>query len=56
MPNHLSRPAICPLPASPRCSVGDDGLGKTTFVRNLFAAYASDVDFPVDDASARGAS
>lgn len=35
--------------------VGDDGLGKTTFVRNLFAAYASDVDFPVADASGHGA-
>jgi septin family protein len=35
--------------------VGEDGLGKTTFVRNLFAAYASDVDFPVADASAPGA-
>ena len=35
--------------------VGDDGLGKTTFVRNLFAAYASDVDFPGADASAVGA-
>lgn len=35
--------------------VGDDGVGKTTFVRNLFAAYASDVDFPVADASGAGA-
>lgn len=31
--------------------VGENGLGKTTLVRNLFAAYASDVDFPVADAS-----
>ena len=29
--------------------VGEDGLGKTTFVRNLFAAYATDVEFPVAD-------
>jgi septin family protein len=36
--------------------LGDDGLGKTTFIRNLFAAYASDVDFPVADASGHGAS
>ncbi len=36
--------------------VGDDGLGKTTFTRNLFAAYASDVDFPVADASCHNAS
>jgi hypothetical protein len=37
--------------------VGEDGLGRTTLVlvRNLFAAYASDVDFPVADASAPGA-
>jgi hypothetical protein len=35
--------------------VGDDGLGKTTFVRNLFAAFAKDPDFPVADASGEGA-
>ena len=34
--------------------VGDDGLGKTTFVRNLFAAYAADVNFPVADATGEG--
>ena len=31
--------------------VGETGLGKTTFVRNLFAAYARDASFPVNDAS-----
>lgn len=31
--------------------VGESGLGKTTFVRNLFAAYAKDASFPVNDAS-----
>ncbi|KAI3438983.1 hypothetical protein D9Q98_001397 [Chlorella vulgaris] len=31
--------------------VGESGLGKTTFVRNLFAAYARDASFPVNDAS-----
>ena len=31
--------------------VGEAGLGKTTFVRNLFAAYARDSSFPVSDAS-----
>lgn len=31
--------------------VGESGLGKTTFVRNLFAAYAKDPNFPVNDAS-----
>jgi len=36
--------------------VGDDGLGKTTFTRNLFAAYAANIDFPVADASGHGAS
>nr|BAD42341.1 CDC10 cell division cycle 10 homolog [Nannochloris bacillaris] len=36
--------------------VGDDGLGKTTFIRNLFAAYAANIDFPVADASGHGAS
>lgn len=27
------------------------GLGKTTFIRNLFAAYARDASFPINDAS-----
>ena len=32
--------------------VGESGLGKTTFVRNLFAPYAKTPDFPVADATA----
>lgn len=35
--------------------VGESGLGKTTFVRNLFAAYAMDPNFPVNDAGAKDA-
>lgn len=31
--------------------VGEDGLGRTTFTRNLFAAYARDASFPINDAS-----
>ena len=34
--------------------VGEAGLGKTTFVRNLFAAYARDPSFPVLDARGAG--
>ncbi|PRW59161.1 septin GTPase [Chlorella sorokiniana] len=30
--------------------VGESGLGKTTFIRNLFAAYARDASFPINDA------
>ena len=33
---------------------GEAGLGKTTFVRNLFAAYARDPSFPVLDAHGGG--
>lgn len=32
--------------------VGECGMGKTTFVRNLFAAYAQSADLTVHDASA----
>ena len=35
--------------------VGESGLGKTTFVRNLFAAFARDASFPINDASAPNA-
>uniref|UniRef100_A0A1D1ZRQ5 Septin-type G domain-containing protein n=1 Tax=Auxenochlorella protothecoides TaxID=3075 RepID=A0A1D1ZRQ5_AUXPR len=35
--------------------VGEAGVGKTTFIKNLFAAYASDPKFPVADTPARGA-
>lgn len=35
--------------------VGESGLGKTTFVRNLFAAYARDASFPINDASVSNA-
>ncbi len=31
--------------------VGESGLGKTTFIRNMFAPYAGSPDFPVKDAS-----
>jgi septin 7 len=32
--------------------IGESGLGKTTFIRNLFAAYAQDPNLIVNDASA----
>lgn len=31
--------------------VGENGLGRTTFIKNLFAPYAGDPNFPVKDAS-----
>lgn len=31
--------------------IGDNGLGKTTFTHNLFAAYASNMEFSIADAS-----
>lgn len=31
--------------------VGESGMGKTTFIKNLFAAYAQDPDLKVNDAS-----
>ncbi|PSC73238.1 septin-7-like isoform X11 [Micractinium conductrix] len=34
---------------------GEAGLGRTTFVRNLFCSYARDASFPVNDASAPNA-
>lgn len=32
--------------------VGESGLGKTTFIQNMFAAYSQDATLPVNDASA----
>lgn len=39
------------VPSKLRPSLPQPGLGKTTFIRNLFAAYARDASFPINDAS-----
>ena len=48
---HASLRTAHAVPSQLRPALPQPGLGKTTFIRNLFAAYARDASFPINDAS-----